>query len=134
VDSETHGSARSPRLSRGSSAPGRAEYAVAALSNAVASAVKRREAFPLASPTMAPRSMRDDHGSWINESSKQEHQWLMRFDCRSPRSSRGCSASGRIEHAAEVLPDAVIGGEATGSVSPRLSNDGSKRGTRDGGG
>ena len=45
----------SPRLGRGFSASGRVEHAAEVLPDAVASAAKRAEASPLASPTMAAR-------------------------------------------------------------------------------
>jgi hypothetical protein len=79
--------------------------------DAVASAAKRGEAFPLASPRMAARCTRDGQRA----ASKQLPGGL-----RSHRVRRG-NAPRR----------GGIGGEARASLSPRLSNDGSKRSMRD---
>jgi hypothetical protein len=112
----------SPRLGRGFSASGRVEHAAEVLPDKVASAAKRGEASPLASPTMAAREAcetgKDQQarcsGCCALPLLSTVGPWLQRLRTRRARRG-GASRQGGI------------GGEARGSVSPRLSNDGSKR-------
>ena len=94
---------RSSRLSRGSSASRRVEHAAEALPNAIASAVKRGEAFPLGRLSIDGSEKR---ARWVTISNQNAAAAVALY-LRSPRLSRGFSASGRVKHAAEALPNAV---------------------------
>jgi hypothetical protein len=100
-----------PRLSRGSSATGRVEHAAEVLPNAVASAVKRGEAFPLASPTVAAREARE---------TGNEQRASINVCCashrRPPRLSRWPRASEHVEDAAEVGLNAVASAARRGEA------------------
>ena len=94
---------RSSRLSRGSSASRRVEHAAEALPNAIASAVKRGGAFPLGRLSIDGSEKR---ARWVTISNQNTAAAVALY-LRSPRLSRGFSASGRVKHAAEALPNAV---------------------------
>jgi hypothetical protein len=108
---------RPPRLSRGSSASGHFEHGAEMLPDAAASAARRGEAFPLASPTMAAIEACE-----TGDVEQQASTWsCCALPPLSTRLSRGSSASERVEHGVEVLPVAAASAARRGEAFPLAS-------------